>query len=111
MDNKAIRPDFFQNLPTLVKEKQAKERGLTGQEQALYALSMHEGWVILHEYAENLISDLESVTDIAMSKGMTFDEIGRNAIVANLAKGVITRILQKVDDARDAVEQNNGSDK
>lgn len=111
MDNKAIRPDFFQNLPTLVKEKQAKERGLTEEEQALYALCMHDGWIILREYAENLISDLESVTDIAMNQGMTFEEIGRNAIVANLAKGVITRILQRVDDARDAVEQNNRRNK
>lgn len=110
MENKgAIKPNFFQNLPTVVKEQRAKEKGITVDEQALYALSLHDGWLVLREYAQSLIGDLENATELAMNQGMPLEEIGRNAVVASLAKGVITRILQKVEDARETAEEQPGA--
>jgi hypothetical protein len=105
----AIRPNFFNNLPTIIRDQQAKEKGVSEEELQLYALSQSGGWRILREYTDGLLKDLDQVTTTAMQQGMAFEEIGRNAIVANLAKGVITRILQKVEDARDASERPDGT--
>jgi len=44
-----------------------------------------------------------------MEVGQNFEEIGKNTIVANLAKGVIKRILNKVKDAREQVERSDGT--
>lgn len=108
-DTQAIKPSFFQSLPTLVKQEQAKEKGLTEEEQALYALSVQDGWVILREYAQSLIDDLSNSTESSMAQGMSLEEIGRNAVVSSLAKGVIERILLKVDDAKEVYENRSVS--
>lgn len=108
-DPTAIKPVFFQNLPTFVAEQQAKETGTGDEEQHLHALSTHTGWKIIDQYARDLLKDMDEVTDLSMAQGLPLEEIGRNALVANLAKGVIKRILQKVDDAVEAVERANGT--
>lgn len=105
MDTKAIRPSFFQSLPTLIKEEEAKKKGLTGEEQELFALSQSGGWKILREYIESLIIDLNSGTEVAMKNGLSFEEIGRNAVVIDLAKSIIRNILNKVDDAQEQANE------
>jgi hypothetical protein len=107
----ALRPDFFNNLPTVVKQTQAKIKGVTEEEQHLYNLSNSAGWKILEEYARGLIKDLDNVTDMAMAQGLSLEEIGRNALVANLSKGVISRVLQRVEDAVEVCEMSDGSAK
>lgn len=111
MDSKALRPEFFSNLPTIVKEKQASAKTLSDDERFLYSLSQTPGWRIVSEYAQGLLRDLETVTDSAMAQGLSFEEIGRNAIVASLAKGVIIKLLQRVDDAKEAAERPDGTAK
>ena len=102
LDNSAIRPSFFNTLPTVVKEQEAKKKGISEEEQELYALSQMGGWKILKSYAEDLLGDLDSGTATAMAQGLPFEEIGRNAVVIDLAKGIIKRILDKVGDAQEA---------
>lgn len=101
MDKQAIKPSFFNSLPTIIKEQEAKNKGVTEEELELVALSHSGGWKVLKEYTESLIKDLDNGTAIAMAQGLPFDEIGRNAVVINLAKGIIKRILDKVEDARE----------
>jgi len=106
MDNKAaLRPSFFDTLPTIVKEQEAKRKGLTDEEAVLFALSQHSGWKIVKEYAEDLMRDLDMGTRTALAQGLPFEEIGRNAVVIDLAKGIIRRILEKVEDARDTANE------
>lgn len=105
MDKQAIKPSFFDRLPTIVKDEELSKKGLTDEERKLYALSQHDGWRVLREYIDSLMGDLDNGTAQAMQQGQPFEEIGRNAVVINLAKGIVNRILQKVEDARE--EANN----
>lgn len=104
----ALRPDFFNNLPTVIREKQAKESGVTTEELALSTLSNSDGWNILKEYINEFVEDLNKVNDLAIAQGAPKEQIGENAIVVSLAKGVIKRILDKVEDSRQIVEEKNG---
>ena len=47
---------------------------------------------------------MEEVNRTAMSSGLPFDEIGKNAVVINLAESIVERIINLVDDAKDACE-------
>jgi len=105
----ALRPEFFSNLKTIVEDQKAKAKGVSTEEQLLFSLSNHAGWRILNEYIDNIIRDLDKGTATAMAQGLPFEEIGRNAVVIDLAKGVIKNIQDKVNDAREAVE--NGENK
>lgn len=101
-DKQALRPGYFDNLPTLVRAEKAKEKGITEEEEQLYALSQSAGWRILSEYIDGLLRDLDNGTALAMSQGLPFEEIGRNAVVIDLAKGLMRRVVERVDDAREA---------
>lgn len=106
----AIKPSFFSTLPTLVKEAEAEKLGLTDEERHLYRLSQHAGWRVLRGFTEDLLGDLDRGTETAMAQGLPFEEIGRNAVVINLAKSIVKRILQKVDDAVEANEKPDGTE-
>jgi len=105
-DYQAVRPDkYFSSLPSVIKDEEAKKKGTTEEERALMALSETMGWKMLGEYIDRLVSDLDNVNDQAISSGATFEEIGRNTLVVNLAKGVIKRIKDKVSDAKEICEK------
>lgn len=108
-DAQALRPTFFNTLPTLIKEEEAKKAGVTVEERHLYSLVGHQGWEILEDYTQSLLKDLDNVTEAAMAQGLSLEEIGRNALVANLAKGIVKRILEKVQDAKEACEREDGT--
>ena len=104
-DYKAVRPDkFFSSLASIMRDEEAKKKGITEEERALATLSETLGWKILSEYIDYLIDDLDNVNDQAIANGATFEEIGRNTLVVSLAKGVIKRIKDKVADAKEACE-------
>lgn len=107
MDKQALRPEFFPTLPTFVKE--AEQPKSSDDERFLYALSQNPGWRVLKEYVDSLLGDLENVTNTSMNQGLTFEEIGKNAIVASLVKGMLTRVIQKVEDAVEQVEKPDGT--
>lgn len=106
MKGQALKPDFFNRLPTLLVEESAKKADVSEEEMKLAALSNSGGWFVLEEYIDSLLKDLDQGTESAMAQGLPFEEIGRNAVVINLAKGVINRIKQKVQDGREAVEKH-----
>ena len=99
----AIKPNFIQ-IPALEAEKR-KKKGVSTEEQQLYTLSKSAGWKIMVKYAENTQKDLEAVNREAISSGATFEEIGKNALVINMAQDIIRRLLNKVTDAVDACNE------
>ena len=105
MDSKAIRPDVFvPNLPEVLKDKEAEKRGASDEERLLYTLSESAGWRVLKEYIDNLVKEMDALNKVAVQAGMTFEEIGKNTVVINLAKEKIEMILNKVADAKEACE-------
>ena len=106
MSNQATRPDYFAGIKsTLTSEGELKEKGIDLEDNDLAAMSVHRGWKVLREYIDNMVSDLDNITKAQMQEGKSFEEIGQNAIVTQLAKEFLTKIIHKVDDAKEAVER------
>jgi hypothetical protein len=103
-NNQSLKPEIF-HLPSMVEEKQLDKKGVTDEERHLYTLSKSAGWRILGEFIDRIKNDLDGLNDAAIEKGANFEEIGRNALVISLTKGVIKRIVNKVNDAKEACER------
>ncbi len=107
-DRKAIRPDsYISQLPTFVKDKEAEKNGATEEEKQLLAMSETGGWRIFSEYVNSALDDLDNLTATLMANGATEQEIGRNTIVISLTKGIIKKITDKVNDAKEACERSD----
>lgn len=102
-DQSALKPTIF-NIDSFQKDTEAVKRGVTDEERLLYTLSQMAGWKLLIEFKDRVIKEMEDVNKSAMATGLPFDEIGKNAVVINLAESVIDRILNKVSDAQEACE-------
>jgi len=109
MSTTALRPGFFNTLSTIKKDEKVIGASISNDERHLHALSSHAGWQIIDSYTRSLLDDLDNMTEVSMAQGLSLEEIGRNALVANLAKGVIKHILQKVEDAKEAVDKPDGT--
>ena len=101
----AIRPDFA-HMPNLTPAQRDIKADATDEELALYAMSKSAGWEIFESEAQMAIDALSSTNDDAIAQGLPLEEIGRNAVVLSLAKGVVKTLLNKVSDAAEACEKN-----
>lgn len=104
----AIRSDFFQGAKELDLQTKDKEialgNGSSNEEVALYDLSRSGAWKVLEEMIGDMMNELDTSLSTQIESGAPFDEIGKTAIVKELVKGYLSRILQKVQDATEAVE-------
>lgn len=109
MQKTAVRPDFFANFASLKKkEDELNKKGITEEEQAYYSMSLSKGWQLFSNDAQNLLKELDLFVDNAVIAGLSREEIGEKTIVVSLAKGVIRRLLEKVEDCKEACEQPEG---
>lgn len=106
MDKSAIRPDIFTSqLPTFIKEKKAEAKGISEEEQQLARISRSGGWKVLKEYIETIKEEMEELNEAAVEGGASFEQLGQNTLVITQTKGVLKKILNKVEDAREAVDK------
>lgn len=103
MNNQAIRPDAFADYRQIIDraKPKPKEPELI-EERQLAAMSTTDGWIVLRKYIDELQSDLAHINKSMMERGASFDEIGKNAVIVQLADELLTKIVQKVDDAAEA---------
>lgn len=73
----------------------------------LHSLSKHKGWKIIKEDLESRLKAIDTATENQIASGASFEEIGKNTVVVNLAKSVIMPIFTKIQDAIEAVEEEN----
>lgn len=104
MKAQAFKPTYI-NFP--IKEEKKVEGKATDEEISLQALSVTSGWKVLSEYIDRLLKDLDNITSKSMETGLSLEEIGKNAVVADMAKGIVNRIKTKVSDAKEIVERVN----
>jgi len=102
LDNTALKPTIF-NIEAFKKEENASPT-VTDEERFLYTLSKQKGWEVITEFKGRVFKELEEANRNAMSGGLPFEEIGKNAVVINLAESVVDRILNLVNDAKEACE-------
>lgn len=101
----ATRPDFF-NVPSLKVHEELDKKGVSDEEQAYYGMSQTKGWQQFTDLASKLMEELDQINDNGVATGMSYEELGKNTIVISLTKGIIKKLLNKVEDAREQCEQS-----
>lgn len=102
-NQQALRPGIF-NIEAFKKDEAALKRGATEDERFLYGLTSMKGWQLLKEFKQRVMGELYEANKAAMSSGLPFEEIGKNAVVINLAEDIVDRIINLVEDAKEACE-------
>lgn len=100
-DEGALRPQAF-NLKSFIEEKKTDEETITDAEKILGAGADKAFWKTLRKYIDEQIGQLEQINEQAIAGGMPFDEIGKNALVISQVKGILRKIINAVEDAREA---------
>jgi len=101
----AIKPGkSFSGIPAFIKEKEVEVKGISDEEKKLASMAQTSGWYILKGFINEVIENLNDLNETAISQGAGLKEIGQNTVVINLAKGVIKKIVDKVEDAKEACE-------
>lgn len=104
--SKAIKPDkVFPNLPIFLKEKEVKPESLADEEKILGQGGKTAFWGVLKDFIEEVVKELDEVNDLAISQGGSYEEIGKNTIVISTTKGIIKKIIDKVEDSKEALDQ------
>ena len=110
MKGQALRPDFFTSqLPQRVAD--AEKEGATEEERHLYNLSRHKGWKILSEFIDEQVQLLENLQSQAIASGMDMQQVGYNAIVIDQVKKIVKSVSDRVQDAKEACENPDGTSK
>jgi hypothetical protein len=99
-DDQALRPEAlsFKNFE-VVKKPEIDD---TAEEQILANGADNTFWKIVRGYFDNSIQQLEQINEQAIAQGLPFDEIGRNALVISQVKGVLRKITNVVEDAKES---------
>lgn len=100
--NTAIKPDYFN--PLLKVHEEADSLGILPEENHLNALAQMAGWTELKDYIKGLQQVFDGLVKARMSANASKEEIGEAAILAELCKENLQRIINKVEDSKDAVE-------
>ena len=101
----AIHTDYFKDFREahVIKEATTTEE-VEKEEKLLSDMAQMGGWEYLKAYILDLEDVLDSLVKTTMESGASFEEIGQKSIVSELAKGFLTRVIEKVEDARTALE-------
>jgi hypothetical protein len=81
---------------------------VSDEDKHLYTLSKSQGWKILKEDIDSALKGFDLATEKQIADGASFEDIGKNVIVINLAKDVINKIVNRVRDAVEACETEDG---
>lgn len=101
----AIKPDSFAAFRQIIEsnEKQVKSPELR-EEKKLYEVAISEGWQLIKQHIDNLKLEVDQINQNAMQTGASFEDIGKNSVIIQLTKDLLTKVVQKVEDAKEAVE-------
>jgi len=103
----AIKPDAFVDFRSIVNKTEIPKDELEASEVALAHLENTDGWLELKKYIDTLKKNINNLNKVLMEKGAAFEEIGRNAVVSQLAVDLLDQIVTRVDDAREAVDRRS----
>lgn len=101
-DNTALRPEVF-SIPNFINQHTTDDEDDV-REKILATGAENQFWKILKEHFDNSIQQLEAINEAAMANGMPLEEIGRNALVISQVKGVLRKIINVVEDAKEALD-------
>ena len=108
-ESSAVRPNIFLSLPSFMRNEEAQKKGATDEERIFAAGANTEFWKELKNRIEQIKAELDQTNSQAIANGATLEQIGQNTIVITMTKGVLDKIFNTVEDAREAIEDGQGT--
>ena len=99
--SEAIKPDYFKPFRQVINEDVTPEK----EEQQIAWMAKTPGWKHMDRFIRDLQQSLEIPAKQAMENGCSYEDIGRKTIVAQLSKEVLQKILDRVNDAKEATDK------
>lgn len=107
--NGAAKPNFFTDFPSLGDQGQKPENKQADPEDAELAfVALTPGWQQIETFINDLEAELDGMITTLLANGASFEEIGQKTAVKEVTKMYLERVKEKVNDAKEAVEQQNG---
>lgn len=103
-DTKALRPGSF-SFSDFIQEDTQTGLDITEGELLFSKGRQTAFWKELKKHFDNEIRQLDDIQDNAIATGASRDQIGENAVVISLTRGVLKRIVNRIEDAREADEK------
>lgn len=103
-DQGALKPEFV-DIRSYIEREKVEEDQPSQDEKILASGADKAFWKVLKRYFEEEMYSLEQINEHAIASGLPFDEIGRNALVINQVKGVLRKITNRVDDAKEEADK------
>ena len=100
MNEQALRPGSF-TISDFIKQDIKEELEPSEEEKILSQGRQTAFWKTVREYFDSEIQQLELIQDNAIANGASRDQIGENAVVISLTRGVLKKIVNRVEDARE----------
>lgn len=105
----AIHPDYFKDFREAMIPKEATTVDEAEKEEQMFADFAQTGtWDYLKKYILDLNLVLDGLVRASMETGASYEEIGQKTIVSELAKSFLLRVVEKVENARTALENPGG---
>lgn len=99
----AIHTDSFNEIRKIIDSPNKEESPELVEEKNLAHMGNTKGWEILKDYILDLSKHLEDINKSMMEQGASFEDIGKNVVVAQLASDLLEKVIHKVEDAQEAV--------
>lgn len=109
-DKGALRPEIF-NISKFMEDKPKDDIEVITQDEKILAQGAETAfWRTLKRHFEDSVKQLDSINELAMEQGLPMEEIGRNAIVISQVKGVLKKVVNVVEDAKEAQSGQAGGE-
>lgn len=99
----AIKPDSFVDFKRVLDRTEENTEVI--EEKHLASLALSDGWIALKKYIGSLKEELQNINKKMIGRGSSYEEIGQNAVVSQLGDDLLTKIIQKVEDANEAINK------
>lgn len=99
----ATRPNYFKPLQQMtdIPDEKLEEKIELREEAILVSLANHEGWQVLKKYIAQEMERLDLLNAEAIENGASFEDIGKNTVMAQLIKSELQKLINKVEDAEE----------
>ncbi len=101
----AIKSDSFVDFRKVIEKTKPPKDELDIAEKRFAHLAGTEDWKELKKYIDSLKESMNGLNKTMMEKGAEWEDIGKNAVIVQLANDLLSKIVTKVEDAKEAVEK------
>lgn len=109
-DKGALKPEIF-NIARFMEDKPKEDIEVITQDEKVLAQGANTAfWSSLKKHFADSLKQLDLINEEAMAQGLPMEEIGRNAIVISQVKGVLNKIMNVVEDAKEAHDGREGGE-